>query len=131
MNTLAENVGWLLFLAAALTGGFHLIAAVYKLTWDSGAKGETIDVYDALIATGRTVSSWFKLVKSNWSATVCAVATFLFLWVYTSTGFYVSLGYSAMTFIIGGLLTPMVLRRIKPFAGNVNQAVTPDESFNS
>lgn len=131
MNEFAEQVGWLLFLAASLTGGFHLIAAVFKATWDFGAKGETIDVYDALIAAGRAVTSWFKLVKSNWSATVCAVATFSFLWFYTGTGFYVSLGFAAMTFIIGGLLTPVMLSRIKPFAGNVSQAPTPEKSFDS
>lgn len=132
IDSIAQNVGWLFFLATLMAGTMHVTTVVLKLVWDQSAKGETVDVNDALIATAKTVTSWFKLVKSSWFATVCAVASFLLLWVYTDAGLFVSLGYSAMTYVIGGLLTPLMLRRLKPIlAAKSSQVFSPVESIDS
>ncbi len=132
MNDFAQNVGWLLFLALCMGMVSHLVYAIVVLVWRQGAIGEVVDGNDALIATAKTVGSWFKLLKSSWLATVCAVATLLLLWGTTEVGFYVSLGYAAMTYSIGGVIAPMILRRLKPIAASqTTQAPSPEKSSDS
>lgn len=132
MNDFAQNVGWLLFLAMLMAMTGHVVYVVLKLVWDQGALGEVVDGTDALIATVKTVGSWLQLLKSNWLATVCAVAVLLLLWFSTEVGFYVSLGYAAMTYAIGGVFTPMILRRLKPIASSQSTpAPAPEKSSDS
>ncbi len=132
MNDFAQNVGWLLFLALCMVLVSHLVYTVVALVWNQGAIGEVVSGSDALIASAKTVGSWFKLLKSSWIATVCTVATLLLLWGTTEVGFYVSLGYSAMTYGISGMLVPIALRRLKPIAASqTSQAPQPEKSSDS
>ncbi len=131
MIDFARNVGWLLSLGLVMALVGHIVFVVLKLIWDQGAIGEEVDSGDALIASAKTVGSWLQLLKSSWLATVCAVAVLLLLWGYTEVGFYASLGFSALTYAISGVLTPTVLNRLKPLAASQSAQALPEKSSDS
>ncbi len=130
MIDFARTAGWWLFVAACMGLTGHIVFTVLKLVWDQGAIGEEVDGRDALIASAKTVGSYLKLLKSSWFATVCTVAVFLLLCFGTEVGFYASLGFSVMSYAIGFIVFPMLLRRLKPLASRTSQAV-PEKSSDS
>ena len=132
MTHFAETVGWIVFLACVIIMSINLSKAVLEMVWDESAKGKVVDTTDALFAMSSTVFSWIKLMKSNWLATVCAVAVLLLMLGSTSISVYASFGYSVMAYAISGIFTPMLLRRLKPLSkASTLQASQPDKSIDS
>jgi len=128
MDSYASIVGWWLFVALMSAMAGHLAYVVLRLTWDKATVGQDVVLWDILIAAAKTVGNWLQLLKSSWLATVCTVATFVVLWLFTDAIYYVSLGYAALTYAISGVITPAVVLRLKPLASNSSQASSPEQS---
>lgn len=128
MDTYASIVGWWLFVACISAMAGNVTYAVLRLTWDKATVGDDITAWDILIAAAKSVMNWVQFMKNSWLATVCTVAMFVVLWVFTSASFYVSLGYAALTYAIAGVITPAVAVRLKPKASRHPQASSPEQS---
>lgn len=132
MSKLAETIGWICFLLAVAAASGALVKGIFKLTWDESSKGNVVDTTDALIAMASVVMGWLQLMKSNWLATVCTVAVFLLTSGSSSVSVYASLGFSVMTFVVTGLATPRLKRKVESLSETpTRQTSQSDESSDS
>ena len=136
MNELVEQIGWLLFVAIAMVAVGYLTRGLILLTWDKGLEGKQVSSDDVIRSLIQGVVAAYKLLLQRILATVSSVAV-LFLLLVQGVSVYVSLGYAAMTFVIAGLATPVVMRVIQPIAKQarakreVSASSKADDSGNS
>lgn len=136
MNELVEQIGWLLFVAIAMVAVGYLTRGLILLTWDKGLEGKQVSSDDVIRSLIQGVVAAYKLLLQRILATVSSVAVLFLLLVQGVSG-YVSLGYAAMTFVIAGLATPVVMRVIQPIAKQarakreVSASSKADDSGNS
>jgi predicted phage tail protein len=132
MLKIAENLGWICFLLAIAAAAGAFSKGIFKVLWDESAKGNVVDTTDALIAMASIVMGWLQLMKSNWLATGCTVAVFFLTSGSTSVSVYASLGFSVMTFVVTGLLTPRLKRNVESLSETpARQTPQSDKSSDS
>lgn len=127
MQAIAQQIGWLVFLATVMVSVGHVTKALIVLILSQAAQGQQVDSDDAFRAIIQIVESFFKLAYMRWLATVCSVATFSTL-MYMGLDGYSSFGFSVVTFVIAAIVTPKVMISIRRIASNVSSLMKRSDS---
>jgi hypothetical protein len=110
----AQYLGWLLTLATVIVTVGHVTKALIVLVWREASENRQVSGDDAIRAMIRATGDLLGLLRQRWLATVCSVATLSTLLLKGVDG-YASFGFSAITFVIAGLATPLAIRSVRPF----------------
>lgn len=110
----AQYVGWLLTLAMVIVTVGHVTKALIVLVWREASENRQVSGDDAIRAVIRATLDVFRLLRQRWLATVCSVATLSTL-LFMGVDGYASFGFSAITFVIAGIVTPLLRRVVQPF----------------
>jgi len=108
----AQQIGWLLTLAMVIVTVGHITKALIVLVWREASENRQVSGDDAIRAMIRAIGDVFRLLRQRWLATVCSVATLSTL-LYLGVDGYASFGFSAITFVIVGLVTPLARRFVQ------------------
>lgn len=108
----AQQIGWLLTLAMVIVTVGHITKALIVLVWREASENRQVSGDDAIRAMIRAMGDVFRLLRQRWLATVCSVATLSTL-LYLGVDGYASFGFSAITFVIVGLVTPLARRFVQ------------------
>lgn len=113
MENLSELIGWYAFLAAVLACTWYATTAFFRFVAHKGSVNEHVYFTDTVIAACTSInlrSTESKLVLG------CTVVVFLLIGACTPYSMFSALGYASITYAIGGIVTPMFMRKVKPLA---------------
>ena len=115
--SIIEFVGTFVALALLATVGGLLAKHTFVFYWEESAKGKDVDGLDILFSLQKPTLAMYRYLLKEAVGTLAASVAFFILAQSPALSLASAIGYSALVFAVTGVLTPRVLREVKPEEG--------------
>lgn len=125
MQSLIEFIGWYAFLGAVIAGTSYSTKAFYSFVVNKASCNENVYFTDTLIASFATV---YQLISRNLLVSACTISVFILVSVTTKYSIFAAFGYASITYAIGAIITPLIMRAVKPLKSPLVASATNEVS---